>query len=443
MNQRIGDTAITDRDTLRVCIRASFRRPNDHGIENEKEGIQAAMAGLRVLLALDFEKLSAANTTSSKKPIDEATDSQNHRDNNKKSLQSPLNSDDLLSSVEWLPHISKMIMDLDTNGDYPSLEIEEYSDGTQLLPVFPIGGPLMDGIARTLPLFSQFTDPPHLIGMEIPLKIFEPRYRELYRDLLHNNNDTHKREFIVPFPHPYEDDRFAAFGSIFEIETVRDVADESNGQFQLLCNHLVTKPVQILEIANPFEFLRPHQTYLRARAKILDNDSSLYSLALKDDLRDDLRPLEELVLTLKERLPALSLTSDNHNSRPIDKLLLDRLLLEAREGHVWTVAHVWLATLQAEILELQMKISSEMDIQNNMVSFPPLPVEYGEEEGLAILESMRRAQEPYIDHLRCLLIEVSTLTPWLLQEKSHKAQCQLMCQRIRERLETNNDAEDS
>jgi len=261
----------------------------------------------------------------------------------------------------------------------------------------------------------------------------------LYRDLLHNNNDTHKREFIVPFPHPFEDGRFAAFGSIFEIKTVRDVADESNGQFQLLCNHLVTKPVQILEITNPLEFVRPHQTYLRARAKILDNDSSLYSLALKDDLRDDLRPLEELVLTLKERLPALSLTSDNHNSRPIDKLLLDRLLLEAREGHVWTVAHVWLATLQAEILELQMKIASETDIQAQQQQ----QEEDDEEDDDAAFRSMRRAQEPYRDHLRCLLIEVSTLTPWLLQEKSHKAQCQLMCQRIRERLETNNDAEDS
>ena len=44
------------------------------------------------------------------------------------------------------------------------------------------------------------------------------------------------------------------------------------------------------------------------------------------------------------------------------------------------------------------------------------------------------AQEPYYFHLKSMLIEVATLIPSLLQEESHRDQCELMCKRIRDRL---------
>ena len=129
----------------------------------------------------------------------------------------------------------------------------------------------------------------------------------------------------------------------------------------------------------------------------------------------------------------LSLSSDNNN-RQIDKSLIDRLLRAVDEGSIWPVVQVWISNLQREILRLQMKVSTRIQVQakmeqqnlktNNNMGWQEFVTE----------EMVYLAQEPYNEHLRCMLLEVSTLIPWLLQQESHEAQCHQMCKRIRERL---------
>ena len=450
LNQWVDDTQIKDRDTLRSCLRSSFRRRNNYNpisfsSNNEKinssefettmgakEGIQRGMEGLKYCLSLDLSQLSEAPTEAHVSPQEfETGRTSNSQGQDSYSLQSPISSDDLLRSVEWLPHVSEM-KDTETK----DTEIE-----SSQLPIFPLSGPIFpDDQGKRLPLLSQFSDAP-VVGMEIPLQIFEPRYRKMYQDLL-SSADTSKRRFVVPFPHPYRPGQFAAFGWIYEIVDVKDVADESNGQFQVVCNHTVTQPVKILGITNPEDY-DTQLTYLRARADIVHNtededggntqegEENTNSTIRQKIGSADLQPLEELLQQLQNR--PLSLSSDNNN-RQIDKNLIDRLLMASREGSIWPVAQVWIANLQTEILRLQMKISTRIQVQAKAEQQKSPNNNSTERQVFVTEEMVLLAQEPYKSHLRCMLIEISTLIPWLLQEQSHKAQCHQMCERIRERL---------
>ena len=415
LDQWVGDALVKDPETLRAALRSSFR----HAIskEGKKEGIPRALEGLKYLMMLDAKALSETQA-------EQSSESSKQQEDNLYSLDSPISSESLLESVDWLPSISEM---------------EETTEQQMFeLPIFPLSGPVFpDEDGEKLPLLSQFSDTP-VFGMEVPLRIFEPRYRQLYQDLLSSPDSP--RKFVVPFAHPYIPGKFANYGWIYEIVNVDDVADQSNGQFQLVCNHVVTQPIKIAGIANPKDY-KTQSTYLRCFANNKqenqkeEEDLRDSPLEEQSSSADDLRPLEDLLHELKSK--PLSLSSDNTN-RPIDESLIDRLLMASAEGSIWPVAQVWVLNLQTEILRLQVKVSSRIQLQakaaqqmsasNNLHKDNVAWRDYVTDEMIAL------AQEPYENHLRCMLVEVSTLIPWLLQEDTHKAQCQKMLERIRERL---------
>ncbi len=445
LDQWIGDTQIKDQETLLSCLRSSFRLSSDNSrpmLSNNpqtigdntvngdrvrgKEGIQRALDGLKYLLTLDTTKLCESQIETGTTTIVNSKLQRSYY-----SLDPPIRSESLLESVEWLPPVSEM-------NETPNESLE--------LPIFPLSGPLFpDDEGHRLPLLSQFSETP-IFGSEIPLKIFEPRYRKMYQDLL-SSADTSARRFIVPFPHPYRPGTFASYGWMYEIVRVKDVADQSNGKYQLLCNHVVTQPVKIVGIANPEDYNR-QSNYLRCFANVLpsiedDLDDSIDRNRKQHDDADgvvssnsnDLQPLEDLLRKLQNK--PLSLSSDKTN-RPIDECLIDRLLMASGEGSIWPVAQVWILNLQTEILRLQMKISTRIQLQAKLAQ----QMEPSDNNNNTTVnwrefvtdEMVALAQEPYKSHLKSMLIEVSTLIPWLLQEGSHKAQCNHMCERIRERL---------
>jgi Lon protease-like protein len=410
-----------------VSFSKNHEKQNDNEKVDGKEAVRQAMEGLKYLLNLDLDKLTKSETESeTESRVTWTTTNKEGQDSY--SLQSPISSDALLRSVEWLPHISE--------SDMNDMDLE-----SSQFPIFPLAGPLFpDDQGQRLPLLSRFPDTP-VAGMEVPLKIFEPRYREMYQDLLSSADMS--RRFIVPFPHPYRPGQFAAFGWMYEIVRVKDVADESNGKYQLACSHVVTQPVKILGVINPKDY-DTQTTYLRVRADIVHNDenevedegSSEKEDAIDSTLRTeqsskDIQPLEELLQQLQSQ--PLSLSSDNNN-RPIDESLIARLLMATGEGSIWPVVHVWMSNLQTEILRLQMKISTRIQVQAKAEQQRSSDNDGTEWQEFVTEEMVSLAQKPYEGHLRSMLVEVSTLIPWLLQEESHKAQCRQMCERIRERL---------
>jgi Lon protease-like protein len=246
-------------------------------------------------------------------------------------------------------------------------------------------------------LFSQFSDVP-VPGMEISLNIFEPRYQQMYQDVLSNG----RRQVIVPFCHPYQSATFAQWGWLYEIVRVQDIADQTNGQVQLVCDHLVTKPVRIASIVNPSDW-NTKITYLRAQAEIVHDDNF------------DPHDLQDIDALLRR------LSSSSSSQENLD--LVNRLLMTLGEGDLWSLVHVWVTELQRQVLHLQVEIAGSIQINAN----------YKKVDN----ELIAQVQKPHRQEMESLLMELSTLVPLLLQESSPKDRCQRMYQRIQERLGNN------
>lgn len=372
LHQRVENVPIGTSKDLRQALQQSFHKSH----VGSKEHVQKALEGLRLLLSLDIDKLpilQLVDVGAIDAPSSKATST---------AVVMSTHSKDWLEAVDWLPRME----DLKDRPYRPSD-----------LPLFPMGGPLMplrDLEGYPLPLFSQLTDIP-VAGMEIPLKIFEPRYREMYKDVLSNGS----KRFVVPVSHPYHAGRFARYGWIFEIVRVEDVADQTQGQIHLLAHHLVTRAVRIDTIVNPSDWAT-QSTYLRIQGEILED-----TFAEMEDLNDIARTLRDL-----------SASNNAYSS------LAGRLLSGLAEGSIWSLVSIWMDWLQMEIIEIQVKIAAEIQMQAKLVG-----------TGAVDTAMIQSAQAPFQEKLESLLMETSTLVPLLINE-SPKEQCARMHNRIRNRL---------
>ena len=410
-----------DATTLVNSLQAAFRDDNTP----VQDGIQRAMEGLRFLHTLDMSALPSKGATSAKA-----------KENLKKSKELKghieLDPQQWVEEVDWL----EPLPDMDSSADLSFRAGDKDSDSKLFeFPVFPLSSPTFPK-EDLLPVVSQFSDVP-VSGMEIPLKIFEPRYRQMYNDLLTTSTSPgspiSRKAFIVPFSHPYRSGQYASFGWLYEIMQVQDVADETNGRFQLVCNHLVTKPVKIISILNPSAH-DDQTTYLRAKAEILDEDFG--DGGAPGNIQQINEPLEKLLRELQQQSasPSSSFTAT-------DKILIDRLLMALAEGSLWSVTQVWVLNLQMQILELQARIADKIQKQaaQTLRQHPPFDSEEQQENGNVTKEMVLLAQEPHKDDLKCMLMEVSTLVPLLLQDSSQKSKCERLCQRIQKHFQSQLD----
>ena len=363
LNRRVGGLEVGNSNDLKASMKKDFRREK----EDYKHGIQKALGGLQLLYTLDVGKLPKMDPPESNAAAAIGSSFPRH----------------WVDTVEWLAALEET-----TSLPY------QPSD----LPLFPLSSPLLpngDQENQPLPLFSQVTDIP-VGGMETPLKIFEPRYREMYKDILSNGS----KRFVVPVAHPFHVGRFAKYAWLYEIVRVEDIADQTRGQVHLVAQHLVTRPVRIDAIVNP-DAWTTQSTYLRVQGEILDDSCN----AAND--------LNEIEKTLRELL-----SEKNH------RMLVERLLSGLGEGSIWPVVSIWMSWLQMEALELQVKIAAEIQLRLDGAKVEKLD------------DSMiHAAQEPYRDELESLLLEVATLVPLLMQD-SPKEQCERLHDRIRHRLLT-------
>jgi Lon protease-like protein len=361
LNQRVAGLAVGNSNDLKMLVKKDFRQQK----EDNKLGIQKALGGLQLIYSLDVDKLPKIHPPQSN--VATATAS-----------SFPKN---WVDAVEWLAA-------LEETKDLPY----QPSD----LPLFPLSSPLLpngDQENQPLPLFSQLTDIP-VGGLETALKIFEPRYREMYKDILSNGS----KRFVVPIAHPFHAGRFAKYALLYEVVGVEDIADQTQGQVHLVAQHLVTRPVRINNIVNP-DAWTTRSTYLRVQGEILED-----SFGAADDLNKIGKTLRGLMSEKEHRM------------------LVERMLSGLGEGSIWPVVSVWVNWLQMEALELQVKIAAEIQLRLDGAKVETLD------------DSMiHSAQEPYRDELESLLLEVATLVPLLMQDPP-KEQCERLHDRIRHRL---------
>lgn len=280
-----------------------------------------------------------------------------------------------INQVDWLPSIQELV-------ENPSLMSTEKSDTEgNTFPLFPLTGSFYDP-SQPLPLFSNIQDIP-APGREVPLKIFEPRYRKLYQDMLSSNS----RQFVVPFSHPTQPGTFASHALLWEVTSIQEIADATNGKIQYVAQHLVSKPVKINKIINPQDW-STRETYLRVEGSILDDALDKPDAKLEDELlawKDD----------------------------PLAHRLREALGMDG----VWGLVSVWTTHLQQELLQMQLSLAAQLK-QTKLDK--PTPE--------TIAELQQELQRPVRDKLLRLMIDSALLVPRLLQSDTDETLCQLIHQ---------------
>mmetsp|Transcript_13007 Transcript_13007/g.27637 ORF Transcript_13007/g.27637 Transcript_13007/m.27637 type:complete len:483 (+) Transcript_13007:189-1637(+) len=166
-----------------------------------------------------------------------------------------------VDSVNWLPSVygsspSRSVFDAATSGE------EEGEGVTETLPLFPLGGIV------------------YTPNSEHILNIFEPRYRQMYNDILMNGS----KRFVVSMCHPNEEGRFAQVGVLFSLEELKEVSEMTADRVKYICNHRVTGRVKLHKVLNP-EAWESRDTYLKVKGTIIDDTG--YALGRSDDDDDD------------------------------------------------------------------------------------------------------------------------------------------------------------
>jgi Lon protease-like protein len=155
-----------------------------------------------------------------------------------------------INSVGWLPSVydaspSRSVFD-------SSMSSDDDEENAETLPLFPLGGVV------------------YTPNSEHILNIFEPRYRQMYNDILMNGS----KRFVVSMSHPNEEGRFAQVGVLFSLEELKEVSEMTADRVKYICNHRVTGRVKLHKVLNP-EAWESRDTYLKVKGTIIDDTGHL------------------------------------------------------------------------------------------------------------------------------------------------------------------------
>ena len=145
------------------------------------------------------------------------------------------------------------------------------SPDSPVYPLFPLGGTV------------------YLPNTQHVLNIFEPRYRKMYNDILFSGS----RQFAVCYVS--DTGQFAETASVFYLEDLKEVSEQTKDQVKYVCKHKCTKRIRIKKVLNPKAW-GDASTYLRVEAEELDDASMLApvgvpSLVDEDEPEEDHRRL--------------------------------------------------------------------------------------------------------------------------------------------------------
>lgn len=384
-----GKKSIENVETFREALKQEFRTESPQALS---ERIQRAIQGLKKLNEIQPDLLKSSRQWGDrierhKKMAREETGTSEKGDDNEPSNKGFYDEitwvRERLESISWLPKLEEC---------EPGRLVDPYQD---IFPIFPLRGALFhpeglipddelifsDRSRFALPLFTSPQDVP-VPGMEVPLQIFEPRYRELYSDL----QNSGKRQVIVPFAHPLIPGCFARYALIHQLTDLEEIADETNGKVQYIADHVVTQPVYIDQILNP-QVWTTKETYLRVQGRIMEDEGVFH---------DVLEPLHDILNAWK-----------NASSHPLAAKSLTALQGEG----LWALVHVWNSHFQQELLQLQLAVATQIKHQEGVATFFLGP---DNRSTNVPAETIVKAQEPHRRRIVQLMMDSALLVPTLL-----------------------------
>mmetsp|Transcript_50573 Transcript_50573/g.54693 ORF Transcript_50573/g.54693 Transcript_50573/m.54693 type:complete len:457 (+) Transcript_50573:112-1482(+) len=316
-----------------------------------------------------------------------------------------------IDSVSWLPSVE--------GAKGSNMPIETTKQGSEILPLFPLGG------------FVYTPNTEHV------LNIFEPRYRQLYTDILMNGS----KRFVVVTSHPTEKGRFAKTGVLFALEDLKEVSEKTQDQIKYICNHKVTGRVTIDKILNP-EAWETGDTYLKVEGTIHDDSGKddpgdtrqesddVYEAvvaAATKKMENDLRTTFGKIFDLQQELEeAVRFTEVASNTLAVKD--------GPDEDGLWQTIRLWQSFVEQRLMarqnELQLEfqdklkdfLKEEKGLKNNelpsAIGFSDLTPELQQE--------LQELQKRIAIELQPLVLESSLTMQKIIEAEDHKARCKLL-----------------
>ena len=341
-----------------------------------------------------------------------------------------------VDSVTWLPSVysadpSRSVFDAATS--------EEEEDKSETLPLFPLGGVV------------------YTPNSEHILNIFEPRYRQMYNDILINGS----KRFAVSMSHPSEEGRFAQVGVLFSLEELKEVSEMTADQVKYICNHRVTGRVKLHKVLNPEQWEK-RETYLKVKGTIIDDTGFLNKKMDDDDREDDETGMDEqiskkLVSSVKAAAAA-DMIEKSADEEELERAFIDVVDLQhdlsedvrftrasarsfgVAEGtdvdpNLWTSIRLWQSYAEQRLVANQNEMQKEF--QEKLVDYLKKDMgKEGEEElpsAIGFQDLSPDLQKELIDlqkrmtaELKPLLMEQTLSMQKILEAEDHKGRVDLM-----------------
>jgi Lon protease-like protein len=298
-----------------------------------------------------------------------------------------------IDSVDWLPNVQSSASS--SSSSSPT------SAATTTLPLFPLG---------------SFVYTPN---SEHRLNIFEPRYRQMYSDILMNGS----KRFVVSMSHPIEPGQFASMGVLFELDKLQEVSEQTNDAVKYICDHKVTRRVKIHRIINP-EAWETRKTYLKTEATILPEDDEMdEDLANQKSLLDAFVQMVDIQHELEEDVRFTKSASTTLAIKP-----------GAGESGLWRTINLWQKFVAQRFIARQQELERDFQekLQNylkrekglkpsefpSIVGFQDLPQDLKTE--------VVKLQKRMASELRPLMLEAQLTMQKMLECENHTERLQLV-----------------
>ena len=328
---------------------------------------------------------------------------------------------DGIDSVSWLPSV------IDAKDiDNPKIS----RDDSEFLPLFPLGGIV------------------YTPNSEHVLNIFEPRYRQMYTDILMNGT----KRFVVSMSHPTDKGRFAQMGVLFELEDLKEVSEMTADQIKYICNHKVTGRVKLHRILNPSAWTS-RDTYLRVEGTIFD-DSGKDQATADDD--EDEETLDESGDDVYAAVAAAATPKYTKEERVVRNAFSDLVDLQhemeedvrftraavgtlalkkgAGEDSLWQTIKLWQSFVDQRLMARQNEL--QKDFQERLQEFlkrekgvkeDEMPSAIGFQDLSAELqEEVKELQKRMGVELKPLVLESTLTMQKLLEAENHHERLQLL-----------------
>lgn len=313
-----------------------------------------------------------------------------------------------IESVAWLPSVVGA----------KDEKVSGIREGAEVLPVFPLGGLV------------------YTPNSEHVLNIFEPRYRQMYTDILMNGS----KRFVVTMSHPTEPGRFAKTGVLFELEDLKEVSEQTADQIKYICNHRVTGRVRLDRILNP-EAWETRETYLKAEGVIFDDTKTEEPEKKKDDIYETIAAAatgyskEEKALC-DSFADLVDIQHELEEDVRFTRASISTLAVKPGPGEdgLWQTVRLWQNYADQRLMMRQNELQA--DFQEKLQSFlkkdrglkdEELPSAIGFQDlSPALQEEVKELQKRMAVELQPLVLESTLTMQKILEAEDHTARCNLL-----------------